>query len=191
MTLLPTPLPDYVVINDLTSQKRDILRLPAKEVTFPLNDEVREALYCLEAKFDQQESVFGIAAPQIGYCQRIIVFALEEEEDLKNFYPDLTDTLPKSIWINPSFKPLSLEQTSDWEACFSVKDLVGNIPRFTEISYEAWTPEGKKVQGNAKGLLARIIQHEIDHVNGKLFIDYVREEELITRDELRKRSISN
>jgi len=179
-------LPNYVVINDPRCKNRDVLRTPAETVTFPFDEATQEIIRHLEAKFDQEENCAGLAATQIGYNKRIVVLGVPEEEDLKKFRPDLSDTLPKSIWINPSFTPLSPKETVDWEGCFSVDNLAGYIPRFTKITYEAWTPEGKKVQGKAKGFLARLIQHEIDHLNGKLFIDYVPEEELVTRDEWKK-----
>lgn len=180
-------LPSYVVINDPACKKTDVLKTPTEVIVFPLDDETWEVIRSLEAKFDQEDNCAGLAAPQIGYHKRIIVLALEEDEDLKKHRRDFSDTLPKSIWINPSFKPLSQEKTTDWEACFSVNDLVGRVSRFTEIAYEAWTPEGKKVKGKAKGLLARLIQHEIDHLNGILFIDHVPESELITREEYYRR----
>jgi len=180
-------LPPYVVINDPTCEKTDVLKTPTETIVFPLDDETLKVIRDLEAKFDQEDNCAGLAAPQIGYHKRIIILALEEDEDLKQNRPDFSDTLPKSIWINPSFTPLSPEKTTDWEACFSVKDLVGRVARFTEIAYEAWTPEEEKVKGKAKGLLARLIQHEIDHLNGILFIDHVPESELITREEYYRR----
>ncbi|MBA3813362.1 MAG: peptide deformylase [Alphaproteobacteria bacterium] len=185
-TTLSSLLPDYVVINDPTSKNKDVLRTPAKKVIFPLDEETREILRHLSAKFDSEDNCAGLAAPQIGYDRCMIIFAIEEDEDIKNFRPDLTDTMPKSIWINPSWTPLSSETTIDWEACFSVADRVGRVSRFTEISYEAWTPEGKKIEGTACGFLARAIQHEVDHLNGKLYIDYVPEADLLTREEFNK-----
>lgn len=176
-------LPKYVVINDPRCKNKDVLRKPADAVTFPLDQATQDIIHQLEAKFEQEENCAGLAAPQIGYNKRIIVFRLEGDEDLKKHRPDFSDTMPKSIWINPSFTPQSSKKTTDWEGCFSVHNLAGHIPRFTEISYEAWTPEGKKIQGKAKGFLARLIQHEIDHLNGKLFLDYISEDELVTRDE--------
>lgn len=179
-------LPNYVIINDSTCAKRDVLRTPAEAVTFPLNEETRKVIQHLEEKYDLEENCAGLAAPQIGYNTRVIVFAVEPDEEIKSLRPDLSDTMPKSIWINPSYIPLSEDKTVDWEACFSVNDLAGRIPRFTEISYEAWTVNGKKIQGKAKGFLARLIQHEIDHLNGNLFIDYVPAEELVSQTQMRK-----
>ncbi len=179
-------LPDYVVINDPLAENTDVLRIPTELVQFPLDEATRTVIRHLEAKFDQTENCGGLAAPQIGYSKRIIILAVEDDEELKKYRPDLSDTLPKSIWINPSYSPLSSDKTLDWEACFSVDNLSARIPRYTHISYEAWTPEGEKVSGTAKGYLARLIQHEIDHVDGKLFIDLVPEEEWVTWDEMRK-----
>lgn len=179
-------LPSYVVINDPTCENKEILRIPTDVVTFPLDEEMRKVIHDLEAKYDRENNCAGLAAPQIGYHKRILILAVEDEGDLKKHRPDLSDTLPKSIWLNPSYKPLSSEKTLDWEACFSVDNWVGRIPRFTEISYEAWTPEGEKVEGKAKGFLARLIQHEVDHLNGILFIDLIPEEEWVTREDFMK-----
>lgn len=193
MASLDTSLPEYVVINDPASKKREVLQVPAEKVTFPLDPLTRKIIQELEAKFDQEDNCGGLAAPQIGYGKRIIILALEEDENRRNFRPYFLNTLPKSIWINPSFAALSSEKTKDWEACFSVDNLIGCVPRFTDISYEAWAPDGTKVQGKASGFLARLIQHEIDHINGILFIDYIPTEELITREEFsrnRKRFLS-
>jgi len=179
-------LPDYVVVNDDSSENKDVLRTPAESVVFPLDEETRKVIRHLETKFDQAENCGGLAAPQIGYSKRIVVLAVEDDPELKKFRPDLSDTLPKSIWLNPSYKSLSSDKTTDWEACFSVDNFSARIARYTEITYEAWTPEGEKVTGQAKGFLARLIQHEIDHVNGTLFIDLVPQEEWVTWDELRE-----
>ncbi len=177
-------LPSYVVIDDSFCENKDVLRTPTENISFPLDEEARKVIDQLEAKFDQEDNCAGLGAPQIGHKKRILILALEEDEDLKKHRPDFSDTLPKSIWINPSFTPLSQEKTTDWETCFSVKKWVGRVSRFTEVAYEAWTPEGKKIQGQARGFLARLIQHEIDHLNGLLFIDHIPEKEWVRRDEL-------
>ncbi len=183
---MSSQLPDYVAINDPACLNKEVLTTPAKEVTFPLDDETKEMVRLLEAKFDQEDNCAGLAAPQVGYDKRILVLAAEADEELKKHRPDFTDTLSKSIWINPSWAPLSEEKFVDWEACFSVKDLAARVERFTEISYEAWTPEGNKITGQARGFLARLIQHEADHLNGTLFIDHVPEGDLMTLEEARK-----
>jgi peptide deformylase len=180
-------LPEYVIINDPSCENRDVLRKPAEVVTFPLDDATLKIARHLENKFDQEENCAGLAAPQIGYSKRMIILEVTDDEEIKKFRTDLTDTLPKSIWVNPTWTALTDEKTSDWEACFSVDEVAGSIPRFTEISYEAWTLAGEKIGGKAKGFLARLIQHETDHINGKLFIDHIPEEKWVPREELRKK----
>jgi peptide deformylase len=176
-------LPQYVVFNDPSCSNSDILRKSAEYVTFPLDNETQAIINQLQAKFDQEEN----CAPQIGYNKRIIILAVEDNEGLKKYRSDLNDTLPKSIFINPRYEALSEDKTVDWEACFSVYEVAAKIARFTEIFYEAWTPEGEKISGTVKGFLARLLQHEIDHIEGKLFIDYVPKEELVTFKEMRRR----
>lgn len=182
----PSDLPDYVVINDPNCEHKEVLRTPTEKVRFPLDEETWEIVRQLEAKFDQAENIAGLAANQIGFNKQIFIFEVPDEDWLKKLGPDFQETMPKSIWINPSFKPTSKELWEDWEGCFSVNEFVGNVPRYRSISYEAWTPEGKKIEGRANGYLARIIQHEIGHLNGQLFIDLVDEKDLLTRDELMK-----
>lgn len=181
----PTELPDYVVINDPLCLNRKVLTTPTERVKFPLDKETWEIIYQLEAKFDQEDNMAGLAANQIGFNKQIFIFEVPDEDWLDKLGPDFAERMPKSIWINPSYKPLSDKMLEDWEGCFSVHDFVGCVPRYKSIAYEAWTPSGKKIQGTANGYLARVIQHEVGHLNGELFIDLVPEEELITRDEYR------
>lgn len=189
---------DYTVINDPNCLNRHVLRERAQTVLFPLTPEIEAIAKELEEKFDQEENCAGLAAPQIGYNQRIIVFAVDDDPNLKKYRPDLTDTISKSIWFNPTYYPVMESKHIDWEACFSVDDIAAKVARYTEVHYEAYTREGQKITGKAKGFLARLIQHEIDHLNGKLFIDYVPEAEWSSkkklraeRDEIDKKSIEN
>jgi peptide deformylase len=178
----PTELPDYVVINDPLCRHKHVLTTPTERVTFPLDKETWEIIYQLESKFDQADNMAGLAANQIGFNKQIFIFEVPDDDWLDKLGEDYAERMPKSIWINPSFKPLSDEILEDWEGCFSVHDLVGCVPRYRSISYEAWTPQGKKIQGTANGYLARVIQHEVGHLNGQLYIDLVSEDKLITRE---------
>ena len=78
--------------------------------------------------------------------------------------------MPKTLWINPSYEPLGEEMHEDYEACFSVKDIAGLVRRYKQVHYRAYDKDGKLIEGKAEGFLARIIQHEIDHLNGILFL---------------------
>jgi peptide deformylase len=168
MTSCTRTLPPYVCIDDHLCTNTNVLREPAKTVEFPLSDEVCQALADLEAKYDHEENIAGLAAPQIGYPYKIIVFAVPDDPNLKKFRNDLVQTMSKTIWINPTYTPLSNEKRKDMEGCFSIKKYVGQVERYTHIAYCATTVDGKKVTGEATGFLARVIQHEVDHLNGIL-----------------------
>jgi peptide deformylase len=171
-------LPSYVVINDPQSGNKEVLRNKSIEVSFPLSRKSKKIMETLAKKYDQEQNCAGLAAPQIGFDQSIIIFAADDPE-IKAFRPDMIDTMGRTIWINPSYEPIGDEKTEDYEGCFSVKDLAGPVKRFKTIKYKAYTPDGKLVTGIANGYLARVIQHEVDHLNGKLFIDYVPRDRLI------------
>lgn len=125
----------------------------------------------------------GLAAPQIGYPYQMIIFAVHDDPVLKKFRSDLTQTMPKTVWFNPSYTPLRPERRKDIEGCFSVLKYVGPVERYTHIAYKETTVEGKEITGEATGYLARVIQHEIDHLNGKMCLDDVKENEKIDREE--------
>lgn len=145
-------LPEYVTVSSRTvDDKRDIK--------------------ILEAKYDVEENCAGLAAPQIGIAKKIIIFAAEGSEELRKWRPDFTQYMPKTIWINPTYEGITQATHDDYEACFSVKGIAGLVKRYQKIRYHAFTPEGKEVSGEAEGFLARIIQHEVDHVRGVLFVD--------------------
>jgi peptide deformylase len=182
-----TDLPSYVVINDPKCPNRDVLRQPAKTLSFPLTEEDKKDIETLVDKYDQEDNCAGLAAPQIGISKRIIVFAVHDDPQLKKWRPDLTDTMPKTLWINPSYEPVEEDKHIDYEGCFSVNDVTGPVPRFKTIRYKAYTLEGNSVEGIVHGFLARLIQHEVDHLNGRCFIDYVAQEDLLNIEEYRKR----
>lgn len=186
-TKTPEKLPDYVVITEVRSKEPKVLRTPAKELTFPLSMEDQRDIAILEQKFDQEENCAGLAAPQIGIHKRVIIFALEDDPILKKWRPDLTDTMPKSVWINPSYEPVGQERHEDYEACFSGGGLAGPVQRYKHIRYKAYDKQGNLIQGEARGFLARMIQHETDHVHGRLFVDLVPDDQLLTIDEYRRR----
>lgn len=183
--------PSYVVINDETQPKerRQILREPSQEISFPLNNEDRQILETLEKKFDAEKNCAGLASPQIGYSKRMIIFSAPDDPLIKKWRKDFTQIMDKTCWINPSYEPVGQEAHEDYEGCFSVHNLAGPVKRYKKIRYRATLLNGEKVEGEAEGFLARIIQHEIDHLNGILCIDLVEEGKLLTIDEYRKRRV--
>ena len=110
----------------------------------------------------------GLAAPQIGLSERIVVIEYyEREEDEEN------EDAPKKVWavINPEIVKVSEETLLGVEGCLSIPGLVGEVERHAEVQVRALNRHGKPMKVKAKGWLARIFQHEIDHLNGVLFTE--------------------
>lgn len=165
----------------------EILRKEAKRLSFPLSEEDLRDIKLVEAKYDSEENCSGLAAPQFGISKAFMVFATPDDESFKKFRPDWTDSMPKSIWINPSYEGIeNAGKHSDWEACFSVVGIAGFVPRYNKINYTAFDMEGNLISGSCEGFLARIIQHETDHLNGILFVDKAVPGTVMTIDAYRK-----
>ncbi|WKZ46059.1 MAG: peptide deformylase [Anaerolineales bacterium] len=110
----------------------------------------------------------GLAAPQIGLSERIIVIEyFEKQEDEEK------EDAPKKVWaiINPEIVKASPETLLGVEGCLSIPGLVGEVERHAEVHVKALNRHGKPMRIKAKGWLARIFQHEIDHLNGILFTE--------------------
>ncbi|MBV6449944.1 MAG: Peptide deformylase 2 [Anaerolineales bacterium] len=110
----------------------------------------------------------GLAAPQIGLSERIIVIEyFEKREDEEK------EDAPKKVWaaINPEIVKASQETLLGVEGCLSIPGLVGEVERHAEVHVKALNRHGKPMRIKAKGWLARIFQHEIDHLNGILFTE--------------------
>jgi len=110
----------------------------------------------------------GLAAPQIGLSERIIVIEYyEKEEDEEN------EDAPKKVWavINPEIVKVSEETLPGVEGCLSIPGLVGEVERHAAVQVKGLNRHGKPMKVKAKGWLARIFQHEIDHLNGVLFTE--------------------
>src|SRR5512133_1036996 len=110
----------------------------------------------------------GLAAPQIGLSERIIVveyFEHEEDEEVED--------APKKVWavLNPEIVKPSEEMVMGIEGCLSVPGLVGEVERHAALQVKGLNRHGKPMKIKAEGWLARIFQHEIDHLNGVIFTD--------------------
>lgn len=110
----------------------------------------------------------GLAAPQIGLSERIVVIEyFEKQEDEEK------EDAPKKVWmvVNPEIVKASPETLMGVEGCLSIPGLVGEVERHAEIHVKAMNRHGKPMKIKAQGWLARIFQHEIDHLNGILFTE--------------------
>ena len=113
----------------------------------------------------EHEVGVALAAVQIDQLLRIVV--------IRNNYNDKNDT-SFTTFINPVITKLEGQIDEDFEGCLSVKDIYGKVPRHTKVRIRAIGENGKEFRVTAEGFLARIFQHEVDHTNGVLFIDHIK-----------------
>lgn len=155
------------------SPQADVLRTPAVQVQFPLSEDDKRDIELLRRRFCATENCTGLAAPQIGIGKQIIIYHVDES--VKQWRDDVHELVPTRVLINPSYKNLNDHKTIDWEACFSVESQYGEVPRFTNIEYAGFDEQGKLITGVATGFHARVLQHEIGHLNKELFFDLFSE----------------
>jgi peptide deformylase len=106
----------------------------------------------------------GLAAPQIGVDLQLAIFGFETSER----YPD-APPVPRTILLNPHITPLSEEKEEGWEGCLSVPGMRGVVERWSSIRYTGFDPAGQPIDRVADGFHARVVQHECDHLIGKLY----------------------
>jgi peptide deformylase len=150
-----------------------ILRKIATEVTEIDNQKIQTLIDDLILITKQAHGV-GIAAPQIGESCRIIIVA--SHPNIR--YPDAPLMSPLAM-INPRIISHSEEIVMATEGCLSVKEKRGHVPRYRDIVVEYITRDGKFQQKEYSDFIARIIQHELDHLNGILFVDHLKDELLV------------
>jgi len=106
----------------------------------------------------------ALAAIQIDQPYRIIVIRNDfDNKDDKTF----------AVFINPEIVKREGEVQEDYEGCLSVEDIYGKVPRYAKVRMRALDEQGRQVRVRAEGFLARVIQHELDHLSGKLFVDLI------------------
>ena len=106
----------------------------------------------------------GLAAPQIGVDLQLVIFGFEHSER----YPDAPE-VPQTILLNPVITPLSQDMEEGWEGCLSVPGLRGAVNRYSLIRYQGTDPHGAPIDRTAEGFHARVVQHECDHLIGRLY----------------------
>lgn len=113
----------------------------------------------------------GLAAPQIGVDLQLVVFGTGEPNPR---YPE-APPVPRTVLCNPRITPLGDAEEEDWEGCLSVPGLRGVVPRWRRIRYSGFDPYGDPIEREAEGFHARVVQHECDHLIGKLYPMRVRD----------------
>jgi peptide deformylase len=112
----------------------------------------------------------GLAAPQIGVGLQVVIFGFDKSER----YPD-APPIPRTVLVNPAILALGEDEEEGWEGCLSVPGLRGVVPRWRRIRYTGFDPAGNPIDRVAEGFHARVVQHECDHLIGKLFPMRVRD----------------
>jgi peptide deformylase len=112
----------------------------------------------------------GIAAPQIGVSLRVVIFELLENPR----YPHVSP-VPYTVLVNPVLTPLGDEQQEGWEGCLSVPGMRGLVPRFHRLRYQGFDLHGAPIDRTVEGFHARVVQHEVDHLDGILYPQRIRD----------------
>jgi peptide deformylase len=106
----------------------------------------------------------GIAAPQIGVSLRVVIFEVTRNPR----YPQ-AEPIPYTVLLNPSLEPLGRDQEEGWEGCLSVPGLRGLVPRHRNLRYRGFDLDGRPIDRTVEGFHARVVQHEVDHLDGILY----------------------
>ena len=112
----------------------------------------------------------GIAAPQIGVDLAVVIFGFKRNER----YPD-APPVPRTVLVNPVVEPVGDVEEEGWEGCLSVPGMRGVVPRHSRIRYRGFDVEGQPIEREAEGFHARVVQHECDHLIGKLYPMRIRD----------------
>jgi len=107
----------------------------------------------------------GLAAPQIGVDLQVVIFGTDAPNPR---YPE-APVVPRTVLVNPVITPLGDEEEDGWEGCLSVPGLRGVVPRFKRVRYTGFDQYGDAIEREVEGFHARVVQHECDHLLGKLY----------------------
>jgi len=171
-----------MIIKEVIQVGNKIIRTKARVVTNPKAKSVQDIITDLVDSMRYHKLV-GMAAPQIGKSVRVFVTEIRKTKLRKG--QSKNDFDPLRIFINPHIVSLSKDKKSDWEGCGSVasSNLFAMVKRPISLEVEAFDKYGNKFRLRAENLLARVIQHEADHLNGIIFSDKADTSTYMSRNE--------
>ena len=146
-----------------------VLRKKSVELPVPLDKESQEIIQTLIDSFMERDDAVGLAAPQIGINKRVIVFRTKGFDEGQGKIKNIKDI---EVLVNPRITQARGEKVLWREGCLSCPDIQVEISRFPEIKVRALNAKGEKINKRYLDYVARVIQHEIDHLDGKLIVDY-------------------
>ncbi|MDF3054989.1 MAG: polypeptide deformylase [Gammaproteobacteria bacterium] len=159
---------NIITIEQAVDKETSVLKKIAEKITFPLSQEDKYLIGKMEKILYELEGV-GLAAPQVGVAKRIALVYIPESASLLR---ENATVQPMHVIINPEYWPNKDSVTKqDFEACYSVDTVAGKVPRSYSIRVKYQNEEGATIDKIVDGFYARVLQHEIDHLNGILITD--------------------
>ena len=156
-------------ISEIAQLGTPVLRQKAEAITEVSSLETQQIINTLSVTLASTQGV-GIAAPQISISKQIIIVASRPSTR----YPH-APLMEPTVMINPSFQPLSEHKEKDWEGCLSIPGIRALVPRYKNILVSYSDTNGILVETKFEGFVARIFQHEFDHLNSKVYLDSVED----------------
>ncbi len=152
----------------INKEEARLLRRHADEIPIPFDEEGKGNIETLVDTFIERDDAAGLAAPQIGISKRIVVF---RNGNFKDRTPIKKDGGNYDVLVNPRITQIRGDMEKTQEACLSCPDISADVIRATSIKVKAYNEKGEKINKRYTGFLARVVQHELDHLDGKLIVD--------------------
>jgi peptide deformylase len=152
-----------MAVREVLRMGHPVLREKAKPVESFDSPELHALVADMKETMAAQNGA-GLAAPQIGVSQRVVIFGVEQNPR----YPD-ADEVPFTILVNPKLTMLTRDVEEGWEGCLSVPGMRGVVPRYLKLRYTGFDERGNPIDRVAEGFHARVVQHEVDHLDGILY----------------------
>jgi peptide deformylase len=163
-------------IYTVTMAVREVLKMGhplLRDVAAPVTRFGTDTLHALVADMNdtmRSLSGAGIAAPQIGVGLRVVIFEVTSNPRYPHVQP-----VPYTVLINPVLTPIGDAMDDGWEGCLSVPGLRGLVPRFRRLRYRGMDARGDPIDREVEGFHARVVQHEVDHLDGILYPQRIRD----------------
>lgn len=158
LVLLTDPMAELTIV---TGKEQAVLRTSSKKVKD--FDALQSLIEDMKETLSGTENGIGLAAPQVGENIRLFIISPDFAEE----------TGGKLVFLNPEITSFSRRVTEEEEGCLSLPETWDIVARANKVTIKAQDENGEKFKVTAKGLLARLFQHEVDHLNGTLFVDHV------------------
>lgn len=162
-----------ITIESIPNPENSVLKKQSSKIIFPLSTADKELIAQMKEMIFTLGGV-GLAAPQIGVGKNIAVIYIPESAALLR---DNAQEKPMHVIVNAAYEPIEGKgMYSDFEACYSVKSVMGKVPRYNAIKLSYQDENGQQIVRLEEGFYARVLQHEIDHLNGLLITDRLTSE---------------